>query len=389
MSQLTCLAPVNGDLESLIEQDSLQCFESQITSFLQALSDVLLKNPQAKAFPEVVALGFWLRQSNLASFKLKLKGLYKPLGLVVHFTPANVDTMFIYSWVCSLLLGNKNVIRVATGESVLQDFLFSQINKLMMEQRFAAIKATNLFVKFDKSSHFTEQLSTIADARVIWGGDESVLGIKSFTTPPRCRDICFSDRYSAAIINGDKLLSEHDLKTLAEKLWQDTKPYQQQACSSPKILFWLGSTENQSRLLSSINDLAAKGSKDIARLNNHLVTSQLTRAKRGTMRPLILKNICAQLIASPEEILHQHHLGHGMYFIAQLNNLEALGEWVDAKLQTLSYWGVDKTSLLKLLALSSITGIDRLVPVGQALDFNIVWDGFDLFSHLSRKINVE
>ncbi len=64
----------------------------------------LLRNSEAKTYPELVALGFWLRKSNLKKMQnLSPIGVIKPLGWVVHFTPSNVDTMFIYSWICSLL----------------------------------------------------------------------------------------------------------------------------------------------------------------------------------------------------------------------------------------------------------------------------------------------
>jgi len=34
-------------------------------------------------------------------------------------------------------------------------------------------------------------------------------------------------------------------------------------------------------------------------------------------------------------------------------------------------------------------GIDRIVPVGQALDFSPLWDGYVLFSELTRRVTVK
>ncbi|MFC6804089.1 acyl-CoA reductase [Deinococcus caeni] len=39
-----------------------------------------------------------------------------PRGLVFHVPPANVDTIFIYSWLMSVLAGNRNVIRLSSRE---------------------------------------------------------------------------------------------------------------------------------------------------------------------------------------------------------------------------------------------------------------------------------
>jgi hypothetical protein len=61
---------------------------------------------------------------------------------------------------------------------------------------------------------------------------------------------------------------------------------------------------------------------------------------------------------------------------------------VDDKLQTLSYWKIEKHSLLKLAQNPSIKGMDRIVPVGQALEFTPDWDGYRLLTDLSRHITV-
>ena len=36
----------------------------------------------------------------------------------------------------------------------------------------------------------------------------------------------------------------------------------------------------------------------------------------------------------------------------------------------------------------NLKGIDRIVPVGKALDIDIQWDGYDLVHYLTRIINV-
>ena len=47
-------------------------------------------------------------------------------------------------------------------------------------------------------------------------------------------------------------------------------------------------------------------------------------------------------------------------------------------------------SLVKLFLLNNnLLGIDRVVPIGNALDINIIWDGFEVTKHLSRVITLE
>ena len=36
-----------------------------------------------------------------------------------------------------------------------------------------------------------------------------------------------------------------------------------------------------------------------------------------------------------------------------------------------------------------LSGIDRAVPIGKALDIGVFWDGYNILGSLSRIINVE
>ena len=37
---------------------------------------------------------------------------------------------------------------------------------------------------------------------------------------------------------------------------------------------------------------------------------------------------------------------------------------------------------------ANLEGIDRVVPIGQALDINLFWDGYDLNKILTRVIDI-
>ncbi len=59
----------------------------------------------------------------------------------------------------------------------------------------------------------------------------------------------------------------------------------------------------------------------------------------------------------------------------------------DKRCQTLSYIG-DK-ALFRPLIESGIKGIDRVVPVGKTMDFDLIWDGYDLTELLTRTVVME
>jgi hypothetical protein len=57
--------------------------------------------------------------------------------------------------------------------------------------------------------------------------------------------------------------------------------------------------------------------------------------------------------------------------------------------QTVTHFGLDDAVLDRLALSAGAAGIDRLVPVGRALDFGPQWDGYDLWSDLSRLVVVQ
>ena len=59
----------------------------------------------------------------------------------------------------------------------------------------------------------------------------------------------------------------------------------------------------------------------------------------------------------------------------------------DDRCQTVSYLG-DREMFRPLLA-AGVRGVDRIVPIGKTMDFDLVWDGYDLVSRLTRTVFME
>jgi hypothetical protein len=56
--------------------------------------------------------------------------------------------------------------------------------------------------------------------------------------------------------------------------------------------------------------------------------------------------------------------------------------------QTVTHFGLSADELTDLAVRIGRRGVDRLVPIGQALAFDAVWDGHDLIEDLVRKVTV-
>ena len=78
----------------------------------------------------------------------------------------------------------------------------------------------------------------------------------------------------------------------------------------------------------------------------------------------------------------------GFFFESDIKNLKEIQYLVNKKLQTVTYFGFTKKSLLKFFGENNFSGIDRVVPIGQALSINLIWDGYDLTAKLTREIEI-
>ena len=61
---------------------------------------------------------------------------------------------------------------------------------------------------------------------------------------------------------------------------------------------------------------------------------------------------------------------------------------INKKVQTLTYYGFQKKFFQKFFNNNLLEGIDRVVPIGQALNLDLVWDGYDLNKTLTRIIDI-
>ena len=78
----------------------------------------------------------------------------------------------------------------------------------------------------------------------------------------------------------------------------------------------------------------------------------------------------------------------GFFYECKIKDLNNIKYLIKRKLQTVTYFGYSKKFLEKFFNENNFNGIDRIVPIGQALNMDLVWDGYDLVSKLSREIDI-
>ena len=78
----------------------------------------------------------------------------------------------------------------------------------------------------------------------------------------------------------------------------------------------------------------------------------------------------------------------GTFHEMSLGCLNDLAPIINDRCQTLTYFGFDVVELRNFVTSNQLRGIDRIVPIGRSLDMDVVWDGYDIIEHLSRRIDI-
>ena len=185
------------------------------------------------------------------------------------------------------------------------------------------------------------------------------------------------------------------MKILVKNFFNDTYAADQNACSSPHIVFWYGNKNIEKTIEKFWLELTKKTkqdyvlpeiavidkytklckdfalNEDIAKYRNYSDSLQTIRLKK-------LKNGLENLRGK-----------WGYFYEYELNDLSILKKIINKKFQTLTYFGFSKNMLEKFIKDNNIQGIDRIVPFGQALNMDLNWDGYDIISSLSRSVIIK
>ena len=247
-----------------------------------------------------------------------------------------------------------------------------------------------------ENEKLTQEYSLKCDARLIWGGDETINNIKKFTTKPKNIDIPFSDRYSISLINADKILklTKSDLANLVKNFYNDTYVVDQNACSSPHLILWSGKSKKVSKqkFWDQLDQLIKKRymSPLISTVDNYsrLVT-EIIKNKNIESHKSFSKSLYVITLKKIYPNLFLEKPKWGFFFVCDIKNFDNLSFVTNKRLQTLTYFGFEKKFLKDYFSKKNFNGIDRIVPFGQALNINLIWDGYDLTKILSREIEIK
>ena len=381
-------------------------FETKVTEpfnnlsidFLVDFSSKLRKFKKINSFPDLIYLIFWCSKNKNKNLAKYFNNNYLRLGrgLIFHICPSNVPTNFIYSFFFGLLSGNSNIVKIPTKNFKEKNIILSVVKSLFSKKKYINLKNTNCFVQYNNKDAITKKISSICDGRVIWGGNKTINDIRKMWIPERAIDLTFPDRYSLSVINLDKLKKEKidQVKLLAKKFYYDGYMMNQLACNSPHFVFWVGKKNKklQNNFWHQLNKIVEKRFffDDVHVVDKYTNLMENIIIQKDFNNIKMFKNNLYVIDPNNKTNQIEDIRGvNGTFFQKNINQINDLKQFITKKCQTVSYFGFTKDQLKYFLLNNNLLGIDRVVPVGKALEIDIIWDGYEIVKSLSRVISLE
>jgi hypothetical protein len=373
-------------------------FSAQVVDFLDAFSKKLLHIKGANLYPDIVTLGFWCRRASVESMKKEHESdrIRVGRGISFHIAPSNVAVNFAYSMLASLFAGNINIVRLPSKHFDQVDIIVDSLNQVLDE--FTEMKPYVMLVQYERDKKINDFFSELCDIRVIWGGDNTIAALRESKIRPRTKEICFADRYSICVIDADCYLENKKYDETANGFYNDTYLNDQNACTSPKLIVWMGKRVEEAQdvfwesLAKIVKDKYSIGPVQIidkldaalqyaAMCDTDVAPKYTTYDASNKINRVQIEKVASDLLEVKQN--------SGLFFEIKTNDLKDILPVCVSKLQTIASVNVPKEVLTDFFLNNCPRGIDRIVPVGKTLDFSLIWDGYDLINEMTRQVVID
>lgn len=370
-----------------------QPFSQERINFLDEVSKRLLADKEAKSYSDVVTFAFWIRRANMEKEKRRFLAegrLRMGRGLVFHIAPSNVAVNYAYSFAVSFVLGNANIVRLPSKAFPQVDAINWAIQAVLKEEGYKKWRDYMVFLRYERNREINDSFSAICDIRMIWGGDAAIREIQKSELPPRAGEIAFADRYSICILDAGKYLEIKEKDRLALDFYNDTYLTDQNACSSPRLVCWMGELADivsaKEVFWEELWNMVAgryvfQPVQFVDKLTNSCLAS--VHIDGAHMVPMKDNRIVRIELEEITPLIQEYRGDSGVFYEYGLKDVMELAPVCNDRLQTVAVLG-DAQVLLPLIR-SGIKGIDRVVKIGHTMDFGFIWDGYDLRERLTRE----
>lgn len=371
-------------------------FDPLVCAFLSDVAKAVREDARARVHADLQSFAYWCRPAHLDMLAVAYKDgdLRLGRGLLFHIAPSNVPMNAAFSLAFGLLSGNTNLVRVSTKDAPQLRLLCAILDEVLSREDYVALRRAISVVRYPRDADFTAYASGLCQGRVIWGGDETIKAIRRHALPPRAVEVTFADRYSFCILRAAAVgdLNDAYLRCLVERFYNDCYTMDQNACSSPRAVFWLGrgSDQTRQRFWRALSEVVARRYElaAIQAVDKYTAVLEDVMAERAQTIDIYHSGLYVLPLADEMGLDASLRGRFGVFYEKEIEGLEDLLGVTDPIYQTITQFGFERAELQAALRQCRPLGIDRIVPVGKALDIGPVWDGYDLIRALSRIVEV-
>jgi hypothetical protein len=314
-----------------------------------------------------------------------------PLGIVGHWPAGNIEIQPALSMTCALLGGNASLVRVPGRLDELTRLI---MGKLEQSDRAGVLIGRVRMLVFDHTREdLQEGMARSVDGAMIWGGEEAVLNVRGLPFPHWARLATFGPRISFAAMDADSWSNTDGQESWCRRIARDVWQFDQQACSSPQVLF-LEKKANYSprEFVQSLKKAFESENQLHPRQTIH---AALTTAICQARASWLLDNAANSAIFTqgpdwtilsgrgPE--IPKPAQGRTLTVLEVDDLLDPIGK-LDGNVQTLGLAMSDTARETKLASLAGRRGVDRIVKLGRMHVFAPPWDGVDLIRPMVRMV---
>ncbi len=357
--------------------------------------------------PGIVFLRMWLRRGSLEPIiarELGPSGLdggwnehglaeYKafPLGVVGHWPAGNVEIQPILSMTCALLGGNAALVRIPGG---LVELTRRLVAKLVQSDRDELLTRRIFMAAFAHERHdLQEAMARVVDGAMIWGGQEAVLQIRGLPFPHWAKVAVFGPRISAAAMDAGAWNNADEQESWCRRIARDVWQFDQQACSSPQVLFLEKRTgHSTARFLSTLQRaFEAENHAHPRQTIPGALTSAICQARASWLladtshRAVFPTSPDWTLLIGAGADIPQPTQGRTLTVLEVDSLLDPISRF-DGVVQTLGLGVSDPEIEKKLSDVAGKKGVDRIVKLGRMHVFSSPWDGVDLVRPMVRMV---
>jgi Acyl-CoA reductase (LuxC) len=362
---------------------------------------------ETAGIPGVQFLRIWLRRGTLEPIIARELGVNElcgnsmkdgharlkayPLGIVGHWPAGNIEIQPALSMTCALLGGNASLVRVPHG---LEELTRLIMEKLEQSDSAGLLRGRVRMLVFDHTRiDLQESMARSVDGAMIWGGEEAVLNVRGLPFPHWARLAIFGPRISIAAMDADSWSNTEVQESWCRRIARDVWQFDQQACSSPQVLFLEKKAGHSSREFMQSLKKAFESENQLH--PRQTIYAGLTTAICQARASWLLDNAANSAIFSqgPDWTIL---LGSGLEIpqptqgktltVLEVDDLLDPIRKLDGNVQTLGVAMADPARETKLASLAARRGVDRIVKLGRMHVFTPPWDGVDLIRPMVRMV---